>query len=201
MRNTVVNRGFGMSSVPVDQLVKKYESFRRRGGLVVEQIRPMLPALFEDGCPIPPATVEGMAYYKHKYVTLCEFAWPNRTAPVGAPTFEHFAARIAELSQAPATTTNDSVTQLQATAGGEAQLETIRARLQAVTDDERDQVQQAEASLMRLITEGDRLTDQEWQELSEQVGTVFGRDIALAAARGKFFVPKEPPASGGASAP
>lgn len=175
-----------MPTVPVDELAARYTAFRERGRTLCELVRQSLPGLLDEGAPFPPATVQGLAQYKRKYVAFCEFTWPNRSAPVGAPTFEHFEARLAELQGAgpPA----GGLSQLQARPDNISQLQAIHARIASATEEERETVQRTVEGLLRLASEGDRLTDQEWQALSEQVAGVFGRDVPLALARGRLFL-------------
>ncbi|HVJ66399.1 MAG TPA: hypothetical protein VM510_00370, partial [Caulifigura sp.] len=175
-----------MPTVPVDELAARYTAFRERGRTLCEVVRQSLPGLLDEGAPIPPAAVQSLAQYKRKYVAFCEFTWPNRSAPVGAPTFEHFEARIAELQSAgrPA----GGLSQLQARPENISQLQAIHARVASATEEERETVQRTVEGLLRLASEGDRLTDQEWQALSEQVAGVFGRDVPLALARGRLFL-------------
>ncbi|AMV18602.1 hypothetical protein [Planctomyces sp. SH-PL14] len=175
-----------MPTVPVDELAARYTAFRERGRTLCELVRQSLPGLLDEGAPIPPATVQGLAQYKRKYVAFCEFTWPNRSAPVGAPTFEHFEARLSELQGAsrPA----GGLSQLQARPDNISQLQAIHARIASATEEERETVQRTVEGLLRLASEGDRLTDQEWQALSEQVAGVFGRDVPLALARGRLFL-------------
>lgn len=175
-----------MSTVPVDELVARYSAFRERGRKLCEEVRQSLPGLLDEGIPIPPATVQNLAQYKRKYVAFCEFAWPNRSAPVGAPTFEHFEARIAEF-QGPGRPAG-ALSQLQARPENISQLRAIHARVASATEEEREVVQRSIEGLLRLASEADRLTDQEWQTLSEQVAGVFGRDVPMALARGRLFL-------------
>lgn len=175
-----------MSTVPVDELVARYAAFRERGRTLCEEVRQSLPGLLDDGIPIPSAAVQDLAQYKRKYVAFCEFTWPNRSAPVGAPTFEHFEARIAELQGAGRPT--GVLSQLQARPENLSQLQAIHARVASATEEERESVQRSIEGLVRLASEADRLTDQEWQALSEQVAGVFGRDVPMALARGRLFL-------------
>ena len=186
-----------MPTVPVDELAARYTAFRERGRTLCEVVRQSLPGLLDEGAPIPPAAVQSLAQYKRKYVAFCEFTWPNRSAPVGAPTFEHFEARIAELQSAgrPA----GGLSQLQARPENISQLQAIHARIASATEEERETVQRGVEGLLRLASEGDRLTDPEWQALSEQVAGVFGREVPLALARGRLFL--APPAGATSSEP
>jgi len=186
-----------MPTVPVDELAARYTAFRERGRTLCEVVRQSLPGLLDEGAPIPPAAVQSLAQYKRKYVAFCEFTWPNRSAPVGAPTFEHFEARIAELQSAgrPA----GGLSQLQARPENISQLQAIHARVASATEEERETVQRGVEGLLRLASEGDRLTDPEWQALSEQVAGVFGREVPLALARGRLFL--APPAGATSSEP
>lgn len=182
-----------MPTVPVDELVARYAAFRERGRTLCEVVRQSLPGLLEEGVPIPPAAVQCLAHYKRKYVAFCEFTWPNRSAPVGAPTFEHFEARIAELQGAGRPP--GGLSQLQARPENISQLQAIHARVASAAEEERETVQRGIEGLLRLASEGDRLTDQEWQALSEQVAGVFGRDVPLALARGRLFLAPSGPAA------
>lgn len=186
-----------MPTVPVDELAARYTAFRERGRTLCEVVRQSLPGLLDEGAPIPPAAVQSLAQYKRKYVAFCEFTWPNRSAPVGAPTFEHFEARIAELQGAgrPA----GGLSQLQARPENISQLQAIHARIASAAEEERETVQRGVEGLLRLASEGDRLTDPEWQALSEQVAGVFGREVPLALARGRLFL--APPAGATSSEP
>ncbi len=178
------------------ELGKKLEAFRERGAGLAAEVRALLPGLAAEGRPLPAATLQGLAAYKQKYIALCEFAWPNRSAPVGAPTFEDFDARLAELaaplpSPAPQEPL-EVVRSLIAIPGSEALLATIQARLSAPPEEPRDKLEMASRDLLSLVSGNEDLSDERWEELLGSVTALFGREVAFGAARGKLQLP--PPA-------
>ena len=177
-----------MSAPTATELTQKFETFLQRGRDLAGEVRSLLPGLVESGRPLPAATLQGMAVYKQKYIALCEFAWPNRSAPVGAPTFEHFRQRIAELTPAPLTPI-DRVLSLTAIPGSEGLLESIRTRIGQSPEDDKERVNGVAGDLLSLISGDENVTDERWQELIDSVTAVFGREVALAAARGKLKLP------------
>lgn len=174
-------------------LTEKFGAFQDRGRQLIAEVRLLLPGLLNHGQPIPPSTLQAMAAYKQKYVALCEFAWPNRSAPVGAPTFEHFQARLTELAIPPAAPAPaDPVAQaksLIAIPGSEALVEMIRSKISEPPESCKDRVNVIAADLLTLISGDDTVSDERWQQLLESVTTLFGREVALAAARGKLKLP------------
>jgi len=178
-----------MSAPTAAELGKKLEAFRERGSGLAAEVRALLPSLAEEGRPLPAVTLQGLAAYKQKYIALCEFAWPNRSAPIGAPTFEHFEARVAELGAPPSQDPLVVVRTLTAVPGSEALLETIHARLAAPPDDCRDRLETIVRDLLALVSGDQNLSDERWEELLGSVTALFGRDVAFGAARGKLHHP------------
>ncbi len=139
-----------MPTVPVDELAARYTAFRERGRTLCEVVRQSLPGLLDEGVPIPPAAVQSLAQYKRKYVAFCEFTWPNRSAPVGAPTSSTSRVRIAELRGRP--TGRRTSSQLQARPENISQLQAIHARIASAAEEERETVQRGVEGLLRLAS-------------------------------------------------
>lgn len=178
-----------MSNPAATELTEKFEAFRQRGRDIVAEVRSLLPGLIESGRPLSAATLQGMAVYKQKYIALCEFAWPNRSAPVGAPTFEHFQQRVAELENPPPRNPIDVLLSLVAIPGSEGLLETIRLKLSNPPPDDKERVNAVAGDLLSLISGDENVTDERWQQLLDSVTALFGREVAFAAARGKLKLP------------
>lgn len=179
------------------ELGKKLEAFRERGAGLAAEVRSLLPGLAAEGRPLPAATLQGLAAYKQKYIALCEFAWPNRSAPVGAPTFENFDARLAELAAPPPAPAPQEpleiVRGLIAIPGSEALLATIEARISAPPEELRDKLDVTSQDLLSLVSGNENLSDERWEELLGSVTALFGREVAFGAARGKLQLPSPPP--------
>lgn len=175
------------------ELGKKLEAFRERGAGLAAEVRALLPGLAAEGRPLPAATLQGLAAYKQKYIALCEFAWPNRSAPVGAPTFENFDARLVELAAPPPAPAPQEpleiVRSLIAIPGSEALLATIEARISAPPEELRDKLEMAIRDLLSLVSGIENLSDERWEELLGSVTALFGREVAFGAARGKLQLP------------
>lgn len=171
------------------ELTHKFEAFQQRGRDLVAEVRSLLPALVESGRPLSAATLQGMAVYKQKYIALCEFAWPNRSAPVGAPTFEHFQQRIGELQSPPPRDPIDLLRSLVPIAGSEGLLEAIHHKLSNSTEGDKERVNAVAGDLLSLISGDENISDERWQELLDSVTGLFGREVAFAAARGKLKLP------------
>ena len=178
-----------MAAPSAKDLVQKFDGFRQRGRDLVADVRSQLPALLESGRPLSMATLQEMTAYKQFYIAICEFAWPNRSAPVGAPTFEHFERRIAEMGEAPVRRPVDVLSSLVAAPGSEGLLEAIRRTINASPDGEREHINAVAGDLLLLISKDESVSDEHWQQLLDRVTALFGREVAFGAARGKLTHP------------
>ena len=178
-----------MAAPPQEELARQFDGFRQRGRDLIAKVRSQLPALTESGRPLSEATLQEMAAYKQKYIALCEFAWPGRSAPVGAPTFEHFQRRIAELGNSPEQRPIDLLPSLVAASGSEGLLEAIRFRIKDLSESDRERINAVAGDLLTLISGDESVSDDKWQQLLDSVTAVFGREVAFAAARGKLTLP------------
>ena len=178
-----------MDAPPLEELARAFDGFRQRGRELSARVRSQIPALVESGRPLSAATHQEMAAYKQRYIALCEFAWPGRSAPVGAPTFEHFQRRIAELGDSPARRPIDILLSLVAAPGSEGLLESIRFKINDPPGGDRERINAVAADLLTLISKDESISDERWQQLLDSVTALFGRDVAFAAARGKLTHP------------
>jgi hypothetical protein len=181
--------------IDASEFDRRYQDLKDHGRTVVDEVRKVLPELISAGQPIPKPLERLMAAHKNSYIDLCHFAWPNRSAPVGKPTYEHFNQRQAELAQplsSPNVAVSDDplewVASLQAAGGASSLLDAIRSKVRQIQEG-RDEAEIASAkNLLLLVAGADGVSDEQWQVLFDSVASTFGREVALAATRGRLML-------------